>query len=283
MSQSTTFARSKDGTRIAFERLGAGPSLIIVDGALCHRGMGPSKALAAALKDHFTVIVYDRRGRGESTDTAPYSVKREVEDIEALVEAAGGSACVYGVSSGAALALEAANRVPGITKLATFEAPFIVDENRIALTEHWRRIGSAVNAGKRGEAVKTFLEAVGVPAPFIWIMRLTPVWKKLKPLAHTLPYDGALVEAYQRGKPLPKGQWPLAIPTLVLDGGKSSAWMRNANRSLAGVIPGARYQTLPGQTHMVRADAHAPTLVDFFQTESPVGKGAATANRAGRV
>jgi pimeloyl-ACP methyl ester carboxylesterase len=279
MSQSTTSVRSKDGTRIAFERQGAGPPLIVVDGALCSRGMGPSRALAASLKAHFTVIAYDRRGRGESTDTAPYSVKREVEDIEALVEEAGGTAFMYGVSSGAALALEAANRVPGITRLATFEAPFIVDESKGALTDHWARIGSAVSEGRRGEAVAIFLDAVGVPAPVIWIMRLTPVWKKLKSQAHTLPYDGALVQSYQRAKPLPKGQWRLAMPTLVLDGGKSPAWIRNANRALASVIPGARYATLPGQTHMVRADAHAPTLVDFFLTESPVG-GAARVQRA---
>src|SRR5438105_3268893 len=112
------YVTSKDGTRIAFDRIGQGSSLILVDGALCYRGVGPSGPLARALMQHFTVFTYDRRGRGESGDTAPYAVEREVEDIEALVNEAGGSAFVWGMSSGAVLALEAANRLRGIKKLA---------------------------------------------------------------------------------------------------------------------------------------------------------------------
>jgi pimeloyl-ACP methyl ester carboxylesterase len=261
---STVTVRSRDGTIIAFDRQGEGAPLIIVDGALCSRGMGPSGSLAALLKAHFTVVCYDRRGRGASTDSPPYSVKREVEDLEALIREVGGSAYLYGISSGAALSLEAAHRLPSITKLAVFEAPFFVDESRVPGTDYWQRIGAAVAAGRKGEAVKNFLALVGVPLPVILIMRLTPVWKKLKSSALTLPYDGALVQEFQRGKPLPKGRWPLRIPTLVLDGGKSPAWMRNANRSLAEVIPNARYQTLPGQTHMIKAAAHIPALVEFF-------------------
>src|ERR1700752_2671894 len=113
---------SKDGTMIAYSQVGQGPTLILVDGALCYRQFGPSQDLAAKLASHFTVITYDRRGRGESGDTRPYAVEREVEDLDALIQAAGGSAFVVGISSGAALALEAANRGLAITKLALYEA-----------------------------------------------------------------------------------------------------------------------------------------------------------------
>jgi pimeloyl-ACP methyl ester carboxylesterase len=164
------------------------------------------------------------------------------------------------------LALEAANRLPGIRKLALYEAPFIVDGTRAPISkDYWARIGESVAAGRRGKAVQLFLKAVGVPAIFVALMRVMPVWPKLKAIAHTLPYDGALVQDNQRGQPLPAGRWASAtIPTLVMDGGKSPAWIRNAARSLAGVLPNARYRTLEGQTHMVKAEAHAPVLEEFY-------------------
>src|SRR5438477_12362498 len=138
------YVTSKDGTSIIFDRIGQGFPLILVDGALCYRGVGPSGPLARALMQHFTALTYDRRGRGESGDTAPYAVEREVEDIETLVKQAGGAAFLYGVSSGAALALEAANRLPGIRKLVLYEAPFIVDGTRAPMSkEYWARIGKA--------------------------------------------------------------------------------------------------------------------------------------------
>jgi pimeloyl-ACP methyl ester carboxylesterase len=256
--------RSKDGTAIAFDRIGHGSPVILVDGALCSRAMGPSRPLAELLAQHFHVITYDRRGRGGSGDTAPYAVDREVEDIEALVNEAGGTAFVWGVSSGGALALEAASRIAGIRKLAVYEAPFIVDDSRPPVSI-WGRISEAVAAGRRGDAVKIFMKAVEVPAVFIALMRVMPVWSKLKAVAHTLPYDGAIVQDNQRGKPLPARRWAsVTIPTLVLDGGKSPVWMRHGMRSLATVLPNARYLTLDGQTHMVKANAHAPALVEFF-------------------
>jgi pimeloyl-ACP methyl ester carboxylesterase len=121
---------SKDGAAIAFDKSGKGPPLILVDGALCYRASGPMGPLAALLAPHFTVFTYDRRGRGDSGDSAPYAVEREVDDIDALIQEAGGSAFVYGISSGAALTLEAANRGCGIWKLALYEAPFIADDSR---------------------------------------------------------------------------------------------------------------------------------------------------------
>jgi pimeloyl-ACP methyl ester carboxylesterase len=258
---------SKDGTAIAFDRIGDGSPVILVDGALCYRAMSPSGPLARLLAQDFSVLTYDRRGRGDSGDTAPYAVEREIEDLEALVDAAGGAAFVWGVSSGAVLALEAARRLAGIKKLALYEAPFIVDDSRPPISkDYWDRIGEAVAAGRRSLAVQLFLKAVGAPAVFVALMRLMPVWSKLKAVAHTIPYDGAIVQDNQRGKPLPPGRWAsVTIPTLVMDGGKSPVWMRHATASLAHILPNARYRTLDGQAHMVKGEAHAPVLAEFFK------------------
>jgi pimeloyl-ACP methyl ester carboxylesterase len=257
---------SKDGTAIAFDRIGQGSSVILVDGALCYRGMGQSGQLAKLMAQHLTVFTYDRRGRGVSGDTAPYAVEREIEDIAALLSEAGGAAFVWGMSSGAVLALEAANRLSGIKKLALYEAPFIVDDSRGTTEDDWIRIGEAIVADRRSDAVKLFLKSVGVPRFFRALMRLMPIWSKLKAIAHTLPYDGAIVKGSQRGKPLPTSRWAsVTVPTLVMDGGNSPSWMRHANRALASVLPNARYRTLEGQTHMLKPKAHAPMLVEFFK------------------
>jgi len=257
---------SKDGTPIAFDRIGNGPPVILVDGALCYRGMGQTGQLAELLAQHFTVFTYDRRGRGGSGDTPPFAVEREVEDIAALLSEAGGAAFVWGTSSGAVLALEAANRLSGIKRLALYEAPFIVDGSRSTTEGDWVRIGEAVAADRRSDALQLFLKMVGAPAFFIAVMRLMPVWSKLKAVAHTLPYDGAIVRDNQRGKPLPGNRWAsVTVPTLVTDGGKSPAWMRQANRSLAASLPNAQYRTLEGQAHMLKPKAHAPMLVEFFK------------------
>jgi pimeloyl-ACP methyl ester carboxylesterase len=261
---------SKDGTAIAVDRTGNGPALVFVDGAMCYRASGPSRPMAAALASHFTVFTYDRRGRGDSSDTAAYDVQREVDDLEAVIREAGGSAVVFGVSSGAALALEAANRGLPITRLALYEAPFIVDASRLPITDDFvSRINAALASGRRGDAIKMFMKVVGVPGIFIGLMRLMPAWAKLTAVAHTLPYDVAIVGPYQQGKPLPATRWNGAtMPTLVMDGGKSPAWMRNAMRALASVLPNATYRTLDGQTHMVKPQALAPPLVEFFSIQA---------------
>jgi pimeloyl-ACP methyl ester carboxylesterase len=260
-------AFSKDGTAIAFDRIGKGPPVILIDGALCYRSMGQSWQLAELLAQHFTVFTYDRRGRGGSGDTVPYAVEREVEDIATLLSEAGGAAFVWGMSSGAVLALEAANRLSGIKKLALYEAPFIVDDTRPTTGGDWDRISAAVAADRRSDAVKLFLKSVGVPGFVRALMPLMiPMWSKLKAVAHTLPYDGAIVRDNQRGKPLPVSRWAsVTIPTLVMDGGNSPAWVRHANRSLASVLPNAQCRTLQGQTHMLKPKAHAPTLLEFFK------------------
>ncbi len=257
---------SKDGTRIAFERMGQGPALILVDGALCHRAMGPSRPVAELLAARFTVYIYDRRGRGDSGNTAPYSIEREIEDLAALIEEAGGSAFVCGFSSGAALGLEAANHGLPIRKLALYEAPFIVDATYPPSPGDFAaQLYSLVSANRRGDAVRVFMRRVGVPPVFVMLMRLMPNWSKLEAVAHTLPYDITIVQGNQRGVPFPPGQWASATaPTLVLEGGKSPAWMRNAMHALAGFLPNAKLHTLHGQTHMVKAKVLAPVLAEYF-------------------
>jgi len=258
---------SSDGTPIAFDRSGKGPPLILVDGALCYRASGPMGPLAALLAPHFTVFTYDRRGRGDSGDTTPYAVEREVEDIEALINEAGGSAFVYGISSGAALALEAANRGLAIEKLALYEAPFIVDGSRPPIPEDYLpQLNQLIASDRRADAVKLFMNAVGVAAIFVALMRFMPAWSRLKAVAHTLVYDAIIVVDNQRGKPLPAKRWASVMaPALVVIGGKSPGWMRYAMQALAGVLPNAKRHTLEGQTHMVRPKALAPVLVEFFK------------------
>lgn len=239
--------------------------MILVDGALCYRGSGPAKPLAALLKSHFTVFTYDRRGRGESTDTAPYRIDREVEDLAAVVREAGGSAYVYGISSGAALALEAAARGVGILKLVLYEAPFIVDTTHSPLPEDYlTHLKKLIAADRRSGAVKFFMRRVGVPWFIVVFMTFMPFWRKLKAIAHTLVYDITIVQDHSRGKPLSQTQWSsVTIPVLVADGGKSPTWIRNSMRQLARVLPNASYRTLAGQTQMLKADVIAPVLKEF--------------------
>ena len=261
----TQTVRSKDGTRIAFARVGSGPAVILIDGALCYRGMGETGALAALLAPHLTVYTYDRRGRGDSGNTLPYAVDRELDDIDALVAAAGGRVSLWGTSSGAVLALEAARRSRGVDRLALYEAPFIVDGSRPTTEDDWRRIDAAVAAGHRTEAVKTFLQSVGMPWYFIAPLRVLPTWSKLEAIAHTLPYDGAIVKDHQHGRPLAANGWAsVTIPTLVMAGTKSPAWMQHGNEALARVLPNATYRTLDGQTHVLEPKAHAGALLEFF-------------------
>lgn len=259
---------SRDGTSIVFDRTGQGPAVILVDGALCYRDFGPMKPLAALLEPDFTVFTYDRRGRGESGNTLPYAVEREVEDLEALIEEAGGSAFVYGNSSGAALALDAANCLPGINKLALYEAPFIVDNSlHPRPNDYIAHMDHLIATNRRGDAVKLFMKTVGTPSFAILMMRFMPVWSKFTAVAHTLPYDFRVLGDTGAGKPLPTNRWSsVTMPTLVMDGGKSADWMRHGMQALAKVLPNAKYRSLEGQTHMLKPEAVAPILVEFFKS-----------------
>lgn len=260
---------SQDGTRIAFELAGDGPVLILVSGALSDRRS--SASLAALLAPHFTVLTYDRRGRGESGDTPPYAVAREVEDLAALIDGAGGTACLFGSSSGAVLALEAASRLGAkVTRQVLHEPPFVVDASRPRVPADFvARVTELVAAGRRGDAVEWFMiHGVGVPAESVAGMRAMPMWAGMEELAHTLAYDGTLMGDTQAGQPLPAERWAASMAaTLVLEGSASEPWLRAAARALTALLPGARQRTLQGQDHGVAfmaPQALVPVLVEFL-------------------
>jgi pimeloyl-ACP methyl ester carboxylesterase len=262
---------SADGTTIAYETQGIGPALILVDGAMCHRDFGPARGLAAALADTHTVYLYDRRGRGQSGNTVPWQKDREIDDLAALLDAAGGQAHLLGCSSGAVLAADAAAQHPGFTRIALYEPPFIVDDTRAPRgTDFTHDTEALIARGDRSAAIRKFMKDVGVPAAMLHIMALTPVWKKLKATAHTLPYDQHILGDTGRGLPLDPTRWAGAtMPALVMDGGKSPQYMRNAARALSEALPNAGYRTLPGQTHVVKPTALAPAVKDFLAAEIP--------------
>ena len=259
---------SADGTKIGYTRTGQGPALVLVDGAMCFRGSSPNDALAKELSPHFTVYTYDRRGRGESDDTQPYAVEREIEDLAAVIKEAGGEAGLFGISSGAALVLAAVQHGLPAPKLAIYEPPFVVDDTRKRVpADYQARMEAALAAGKRGTMVKAFMsEGVGLSPLVVATMRIMPFWSKLKRVAHTIPYDTTIMGETQSGRPLPDGAWSgITAPVLVLDGGKSPDWMRNGVAAAARALPTSTHRTLAGQTHLVKAEALAPALRDFFQ------------------
>ena len=253
---------SADGTTIAYERSGSGPALVLVDGAMCYRGAGPMRPLAALLQDTFTVYTYDRRGRGESSDTLPYAVAREVEDLQALVALAGGEACVYAMSSGAALALATAATGTGIAKLALYEPPFMAAvEDGTRIKEYTEGLQQLLEAGNRGDAVALFMGFVGVPEPVVAGIRAQPGWAMLEAIAPTLAYDDELLAGGRVPRDLAS---TIAVPALVLTGGSSPHGLQQAAKATAEALPGAEHRTLDGQTHDVAPEALAPVLVEFF-------------------
>jgi pimeloyl-ACP methyl ester carboxylesterase len=255
--------KSADGTTIAYERSGSGPAVILVDGAMCHRAGGPMRPLAAALSGDFTVIAYDRRGRGESTDTLPYAVDREIEDLRALVSEVDEPVCLYGISSGAALALATTAVTGAVRKLALYEPPFVADANEaLASGEYRRGLDAALGAGRNGDAVALFMTQVGVPAPMIAEMRSGPGWPFMEAIAPTLAYDDDVLGDAR----VPRDRAAsVTVPALVLDGGASPQMMRDAAKATAAALPDGRYSTLDGQTHDVAAEALAPVLIEFFR------------------
>jgi pimeloyl-ACP methyl ester carboxylesterase len=263
---------SKDGTRIAYDRYGHGPALILVGGALSRRKFKKMSQLAELLADRFTVVNYDRRGRGDSGDTPPYELEREIEDIEALIGAVGGSASLWGWSSGGALALRAAAAGIGVEKTAAFEIPFMVDpDEQLPPADYEERVTRLAAAGKRSDAVKVFMhEAIGIPAPFVALMRLMPMWKDLKAVAHTLPYDwAALGEHNMRGRALDPGEWAsVTVPVQIEYGSKSPDKLKKGSQAIAEVLPDAELRVLEGQTHNVNMKALAPVLADFLAVPS---------------
>ena len=245
---------SKDGTRIAFEQSGEGPSVILVVGAFNDRSTG--EPLARFLEPHFTVFNYDRRGRGDSGDTSPYAIEREIEDLGALIAQAGGSARVFGYSSGAILSLRAAAHGLAISQLAFYEpAPAGGKPGTLA-----PQLSKLIAVGRRGDAVELFqTEAVGIPPQVVAQLRHAPFRPALEKIAHTLVYESTILG------PLPSGLVAsVRVPTLVIDGGDSPEVMRHAARSLAEALPDSRYRTLEGQSHDIVPAAVAPLLEEFF-------------------
>ncbi|MFI7700816.1 alpha/beta fold hydrolase [Nonomuraea sp. NPDC049480] len=260
-------AISADGTAIACDTYGSGPAVVLVAGAMMGRAHPTLAGVAGALAPWFTVCSYDRRGRGDSGDTPPYTVEREVEDLAAVMAAAGGPAMVFGGSSGAALALEAAVRLPGITRLVLWEPPYHVDDSAPALPRDFAaRLAALVEAGRRAEAVERFLvDAAEVPAAAVAGMRAQPFWAQAEAVAHTLAYEAAVLGP---GNALPARRLAaIRRPTLVLNGEDSPAWMRNAGAAVAAAVPGAIRRVLEDQAHDVAAEALAPELLEFFTLE----------------
>ncbi len=255
---------SADGTVIVFDQSGAGPAVVLVQGALMDRADPILAAVAAGLSRWFTVFSYDRRGRGDSGDTQPYAVEREAEDLAALIAAAGGSAALFGGSSGAALALRAAERNPAITRLALWEPPYHVESSAPRLPHDFAaQLDRLVRAGKRGDAVELFMLDAAQAAPeAVAGMRGQPFWPAMEAAAQTLAYE-ALVMGPDNA--LPAGLLArITQPTLVLTGGASPAWMDSAGRAVAGGIPGAVHRVLAGQAHNVAPAAIVPELLEFF-------------------
>jgi len=259
--------QSRDGTSIAFDRLGQGPPIILVGGAFSYRAFPKLVQLAKLLAERFTVVNYDRRGRGDSTDTSPYAVEREIEDLQALVDVVGGSASVWGWSSGGALALRAAGRGLRIEKLAVYEPPFMVDDSgHLPPADFATRLAEVTAADDRSAAVKLYMtQGMGIPPVIVTLMRCTPFWSKLKATANTLPYDWAVLGNTMAGKPLSAAEWAtVTTPTLVMAGEKSPAQLRNGGQALADVLPNAQRRALARQSHNVSMKALAPVLAEFF-------------------
>lgn len=253
---------SKDGTRIAYEKLGSGPPLVIVWGALGALDSPFTKSMRDELAKSFTVHDYDRCGRGGSGDRATYAVANEIEDLRAVCEAAGGAPYVWATSSGAALALEAAAAGVPMRALAAHEPPYMVGEHTEKFDKDYERnVTRLIAEGKRSEAVAYFMRTVGVPAPLVWVMRLMPFWKKGVAVAHTLPYDAACMSGFVPPKERLRA---IKIPTIVMVGTATAPALKAAADEVATLVPGARKIELAKQNHGVKPAALRPALVELF-------------------
>src|SRR5215471_9006287 len=252
---------SADGTTIAFDRFGDGPPVIMAAAAFNTRS--GTEPLAMALAPHFTVLNYDRRGRGDSGDTAPYAVGREIDDLAALIAAAGGSAALFGHSSGATLALKAAAAGLPITRLVLYEPPFRTGEGHPGLPADFAaQLAELVAAGRRGDAVELYqTTAVGIPPDVVEQLRHAPFRPALEAIAHTLAYDAAIVGDLS----LPAGLLAtVAAPALVITGETSPRFLRDAAQAAAAALPNGQLAVLPGQTHDLNPDATAPVMTEFL-------------------
>lgn len=255
---------SADGTRIAYDKRGSGPAVILIDGAWCGRNMGPMPKLAPLLAPHFTVYNYDRRSRGDSGLSTDYAPQREYEDLAGLIEIAGGSACLYGTSSGAALALFATARGLPVERLAIFEPPFTnVPGGKPMPAGYQEEVERLVREDRRAELARYFMvRMVGMPAIMMPLMRLNPAWKAMLHNAPSLPHDTAVMEGY--GFPAAAAR-SIRVPTIVMSGDKTFKQLKEPVRLARETIPGAVFASLAGQSHDAAAEVVAPVLIDFFK------------------
>ncbi|SOD83431.1 alpha/beta fold hydrolase [Streptomyces sp. Ag109_G2-15] len=252
---------SRDGTSLAYGVIGQGPTVILVSGAMSTGGT--VTPLAHRLADRCTAVVYDRRGRGESGDTEPYAVEREVEDLAALIEAVGGAAALFGVSSGGALVLEAAASGLPVRRAAVYEVPFadFLAGGAEREATYKEQLNKTLAEGRRGDAVELFLRLTGLGEEMIQGARQSPMWAGMEAVAPSLAYDDAVMGDGL----LPRARLAaISVPVLVAAGGASPEWMLGANRALAEAVPEGTYRVLEGQTHMVEPEVLGPVLADFL-------------------
>jgi pimeloyl-ACP methyl ester carboxylesterase len=256
---------SADGTTIALERFGEGDPLIVVAGAMVDRVR--ARGISERLGEDFATINYDRRGRGDSGDAEAYAVEREIEDLAALIEVAGGSALVYAHSSGAALGLQAAAAGLAITRLVAHEAPYHprgTGEPGEAKA-YAEGLDEALAAGDRGDAVELFLGTTGMPAEMIKGFRSDPSFAEMEALAPTLAYDAAVMGSVENDAEIPDGMLAkVTAPTLAIYGTISAPRFRETAETIAAGVADGHLVALEGQHHVVPPDVLAPVLVDFF-------------------
>ncbi len=265
MSAEFQTVRSVDGTKIAYEQVGSGPAVLLVGGAFNERSS--AVPLAAALASRFCVITVDRRGRGDSGNTLPYAVAREVEDLAAVVAATErADVGLYGHSSGGCLVLEAVAAGVPATRIAVYETPYgttDADAEDGAAMAH--DIQAHCDAGRFGDAAARFLAGTGMPAGAIAGMRASPDWAWFERLAPTLLHDMAVTGNASTGARVPADRLrTIAVPALVLDGAASPPFLQDGTRVVAATLPHASHMTLAGQTHNVDPSVLAPVLVQFF-------------------
>ncbi len=268
MSENTV--TSADGTTIAYSVAGEGDLLVLIDGATAYRATTPEDAeIAALLADGFRVVAYDRRGRGGSGDTAPYAVEREIEDLAALIAATGDGRPVtlFGWSSGALLALHAAQAGVPVTRLALFEPPVVADDARPPLpADYVEQLDAAVAEGRRGDAVELFMTAAaGLPPEMVAGMRHAEFWGGLEAIAPTIAYDGRIVGDTMSGRPLPADLWDrVDAPVLVLHGVGTWPHLAGGSRAVAEHLRSATLEAVPGENHSATAETLAPVLRRFM-------------------
>ncbi len=255
---------SKDGTPIAYNKTGSGPAVILVDGAFCSKDFGPMPKIVPLLSKDCTVITYDRRARGDSGDTHPYAVEREIEDIGALIKVAGGSASLFGISSGAILCIRAAATELNITKLALFEPPFVGNGKGRRAANAEEQLKQMIAESKKGDACKFYLtKVIGVPAIVPFILSLTPNWPKMKANANSLPYDAAVCGDFNMPAELVAS---VALSTIVIDSEKSPESLRKPARTVAETLPNGQHKSLKGKMHDVPPKILVPVLADFYNS-----------------